>query len=289
MNEQHSMAAGRPKRTPAKPGFTTPERGGSFSVVISDIRESIRLAPVWLYSGWIDVLWKYRRTKLGAFWHTLALGAFVFVMGTIWAVVLKQDPTHHFRYVGTSLIVWSLLSYFVVEGTHCILSSGATALSIRFPFIAFAMGHVWRALLLFGHHCLLYLIIMVVTQFLPGWIALLALPALLLLVANGVWISLLVGIICMRSRDVVPAAASAMQIAMFVTPILWPKDMLGPELAYAVDYNPLYHLVRIVRDPLIGQMPDPVSWIWAVGTLIVGTAVTFWIYGRVRDRIAFWY
>ena len=266
-----------------------PVQGNPFAVTMRDFREAIALAPIWLRWGSLDVLYRFRRTWLGPFWHTLSLGAFVLTMGVIWSTVLHQDPGHYFRYVTTNLMVWTLISSMITEGSGVLIAGQETALSIRFPYPAFAFGHVWRGLLLFAHHFLLYVIVMAATLHSPGWTALLAIPGLLLLTANGVWMTLLAGILCLRRRDLSLVIASAMQIAMFVTPIFWPKDLLGPKLAFAADYNPFFHLVLIIRDPLLGKVPPAVSWLWVLGSLAVGTIVTAWVYGRSRNRLPYWY
>lgn len=267
----------------------SPIPGGPLAVVTEDVSEALRLAPVWLHAGWIDVIWRFRRTRLGPFWHTLGIAAFIITMGVIWSTILHQDPGQYFRFVGTGIIVWGLIASFITDGTSIIIAGQSTALSMRFPYVAFAFAHVWKSLLLFGHHFVLYILIMVGTLHSPGWTVLLAIPGLILAVANGVWMSLLSGMLCLRRRDLGPAIASGMQIMMFVTPVFWPKDMLGPNLGIAADLNPFYHMVRIVRDPLLGIVPDPVSWFWVLGTLVVGLLVTFWSYGLYRDRMAYWY
>jgi ABC-2 type transport system permease protein len=266
-----------------------PAPGGPFVVALRDLDEALRLAPVWIHGGWIDVVWRFRRTKIGPFWHTLGLAAFVLVMGVIWSSVLHQDPFHYFRYVTVSLIVWGLIASFITEGTGILVAGQATTLSMRFPYVAFALAHVWRALLLFAHYFVFYIVVMIGTMYPPGWVGLLAIPALLVLAVNGVWMSLLAGILCLRWRDLVPATHSAMQIAIFATPVYWSKEMLGPKLAIAADYNPLFHLVRILRDPLLGTAPPLESWIWASVTLAIGLTGTFWIYGWKRDRLPYWY
>jgi len=266
-----------------------PAQGGSFSIALQDVIAAFERSSVWIHSGWIDVVWKFRRTRIGPFWHTLNLAAFVIVMGVIWSKVLNQNPVEHFRYVGTNLIIWTLIASFITDGTGIIISGQSTALSMRFPYVAFALGHAWRTLLLFCHHIVLYIGIIVGTLHMPGWQILLFFPALLLLLANGVWMSLLAGMICLKWRDVAPAVGSGMQIMMFVTPVFWPKDLLGPELAYAVDLNPLYHFVRLLRDPMLGAVSPLTTWLWVLGTLVVGSIVTMWIYGRYRDRFAYWY
>ena len=101
--------------------------------------------------------------------------------------------------------------------------------------------------------------------------------------------SLLAGISCLRFRDLTPAIASGMQILMFVTPVFWPPEMLGSRLAFIAQLNPFYHLVLILRDPLLGNVPPLASWLWAIGFLAVGGVGTLFVYGRYRDRFAYWY
>jgi ABC-type polysaccharide/polyol phosphate export permease len=269
--------------------LTSPTQANPFEVAFRDVAHAIQLAPVWLHAGWIDVIWRFRRTRLGPFWHTLGLAAFVLVIGTLWSTILRQDPTVFFRYVTVGMIVWGLIASFVTEGTGIIIAGQATALSMRYPYIAFALAHVWRALLLFAHHFVLYVVVMVGTLHTPGWAALIAVPALVLIAANGVWMSLLVAMMSLRRRDLIPAIASGMQIMMFVTPVFWPKDLLGQNLAWATELNPFYHMVQLVRDPLLGTVPSLTTWLWVIATLIVGSALTLWVYGRYRHRLPYWY
>jgi ABC-2 type transport system permease protein len=258
-------------------------------IALRDCKRAIKLSPMWLHSGWIDMVWRYRRTRIGPFWHTLSLGIYVIVMGVIWSAALKQDSAQYLRFVGTSIVVWSLISSFITEGTATLIAGESTALSMRFPYIAFTFQHVWRSLILFAHHFVLYFLIIIGTWHSPGFVAFWAIPGLLLVLANGVWMSLLAGIVSLRRRDFIPAISSVMQIAIFVTPVFWPKGSLGPQLAYAADFNPLYHLVTIVREPLLGSAPPLVSWAASFFTLFIGSLTTFYIYGRHRDHFAYWY
>jgi ABC-type polysaccharide/polyol phosphate export permease len=267
----------------------SPTPGGAFSIARQDVIEAVGLAPVWLHEGWINVVWRFRRTRLGPFWHTLGLAGFVLTMGVIWSTILKIDPYEYFRYVTVNLIVWSLIAAFITDGTATLVNEQTTALSMRYPYIAFAFAHIWRALLLFAHHFVLYVAVIVFTLYPVGWAVLLAVPGLVLLAANGVWLSLFFGILGLRWRDIAPATSTAMQVLIFVTPVYWPKEMLGPNLAFAADFNPLYHFVRIVRDPLLGTAPPLSSWIWVLSTLAVGTTLTLWVYGRFRERMPYWY
>jgi ABC-type polysaccharide/polyol phosphate export permease len=269
--------------------LVSPVPGNPFAVAISDIVEAFQVSSVWLHTGWINVIWRFRRTKLGTFWHTLGLAGFIVTMSVIWSAVLDQDMASYFKFLTVNLILWTFIASFISEGTGTLLGGQATILSMRFPYFAFAFGHAWRTVLVFAHHFVLYLLMLAITMTNPGWAVLYAIPAFAIIVANGVWVSMLLGILSLRWRDIAPATATAMQVLMLITPVFWPKEMLGPEFAFAADLNPLFHFMQVARDPLLGVTPPLISWLWVLGTLVVGWIVTLWVYGRYRNRMAYWF
>jgi ABC-2 type transport system permease protein len=270
-----------------------PEGQGRLSrwltVASADLDDSIARRDLWIHQGLIDVLRRYRRTRIGPFWHTLQLGAMIVLLGFVWSALFKIDPGSYFLSLTPTLIVWTLISTIVVDGCAVLVAAQATALSIRFPYTAFVFAHLWRALLVFGHHLILLVLIYAAFLRVPGTEILLAVPALLLILVNGFWITLLLSVATLKARDVQQVVASGMQIAMFATPVFWPRELLGPQFAALVDYNPLYHLLRLGRDPFVGQVPPLESWLWAIGMGVVGVMAALFVFGRVRHRLAYWY
>ena len=121
----------------------------------------------------------------------------------------------------------------------------------------------------------------------PGWIALLAVPAVALLCLNGIWAGLLLGLLSARFRDVPQIVANAMQVAFFLTPILWKPDLL-PGRAFVVTYNPFFYAVELVRAPLMGTTPPLESWLAALVATLLGASVALAVFVRYRRRIAYW-
>jgi ABC-type polysaccharide/polyol phosphate export permease len=100
---------------------------------------------------------------------------------------------------------------------------------------------------------------------------------------------MLLGIVCLRFRDVPPVISSALQIAMLITPLFWPADTLtGIKRFVFVELNPLYHVVDIVRGPLIGHVPETVSYAVVIVMAIGGWWLTYAVFKRFRKRIAYW-
>jgi ABC-type polysaccharide/polyol phosphate export permease len=93
----------------------------------------------------------------------------------------------------------------------------------------------------------------------------------------------------MRFRDMQQLIASLVQISMFVTPIFWPPESLhGMGRRFFVDFNPLYHMIDIVRAPLIGNVPASESYIATLVVAVVGWAITYLAFSRFRRRLAYW-
>jgi ABC-2 type transport system permease protein/lipopolysaccharide transport system permease protein len=142
-------------------------------------------------------------------------------------------------------------------------------------------------LIIFAHNCIIYFGVLLYFQLWPGAVALLAIPGLLLVLLNGALVNLCTGMVSARFRDVPQLVSSIVQIVFFVTPIMWKPELLH-EGSYVVTFNPFYHLIEIVRAPLLGSVPSLDSYL-AVGLItIINIAIGFSFFARFRARISYW-
>jgi lipopolysaccharide transport system permease protein len=84
----------------------------------------------------------------------------------------------------------------------------------------------------------------------PGPEALLAIPGLMLIGINMLAGGLLLGMVCASFRDIPPIVANVVQLAFFVSPILWKPELLGDAMVWMA-FNPFYALLETVRGPLL--------------------------------------
>jgi ABC-type polysaccharide/polyol phosphate export permease len=98
---------------------------------------------------------------------------------------------------------------------------------------------------------------------------------------------MLLGMICARYRDVPQLVGNLVQVMMFVTPVFWFSQQLGAR-AKLMAFNPLYHLINVIRAPLLGEAPSLLNYEAVLAIAVVGWAITFFIYARFRKRIAYW-
>ena len=89
-----------------------------------------------------------------------------------------------------------------------------------------------------------------------------------------------------RFRDIPQFINSLAQILFFVTPIMWMPELLGDHLL--LNINPFYHLIEIVRRPLLGFAPTLFDYAVVVLITVLNLAISGAIFVRFRSRIAYW-
>ena len=69
-------------------------------------------------------------------------------------------------------------------------------------------------------------------------------PGLFLVAANCAWITVVLGIVGARYRDIPPLVGNVMQVMMFITPVFWMMAQLPADAQAYLKLNYLLHLSR---------------------------------------------
>ena len=257
------------------------------ALALQDIIGGACAFPLWGMLGWQDIRLRYRRSTLGPFWLTISMGALVGGLGVLYAGLFKVDVADYLPFVAAGLVLWGLLSSLINEGCTVFIDAEGIIKQVNLPLSIHVYRLAWRNLIIFAHNAIVYIAAAILFSIQPGWPGLLFLPGLVLLCLNGVWVGLLLGLVSARFRDVPQIVTSIMQIAFFLTPIIW-KPELMPDRAYLLDLNPFFHLMELVRAPALGQTPGLASWLAVLGITLGGWLVTILMYRLYRWRIAYW-
>ena len=277
-------AAGAPTRATAA---FAPPLASQTTLALFDIIEGARACHLWGLLGWQDIRGRYRRSKLGPFWITISMGVLVAALGTLYGSILKVEITVYLPHLTLGFIVWGLISSLITESCSAFTSAGSIITQVNLPLSVHVYRVVWRNLIIFFHNAVIFVVVAVIFSIWPGWAGLLALPGLALVCLNGVWAGLLLGAVSARFRDVPPIVSSIVRIVFFVTPIIWMPGLL-PHRAVFLDFNPFFHILELVRAPLLGQMPGLISWLAVFGITLLGWLVMFVLFRHYRWRIAYW-
>ena len=262
---------------------------------LADLTEGWRQRQLWGHLGWQDIRQRYRRSFLGPIWISITMAITAIALGILYAGLFDTDIDVLLPHLLVGFIVWNFISGCINEGAEVFTSNVGLITHLPAPLSVHLYRLVWRQSLFFVHNAAVYVVMLFVFPQQLHWTAIMVLPAFALLALNGAWAALLFGIVSTRFRDLVPIVQSVMQLAFFMTPIVWIyQDLLTSpnptvrERATLAELNPFLHFLEIVRAPLLGQDQQLHHWVVVGAITVVGWALTLVVLRRYRARVPYW-
>lgn len=248
----------------------------------ANIESSVSLA-------WWDIKMRYKRTLLGPFWITISTGVFVFSLGLLYSQIFGSEINEYLPYLAAGFVVWNLMAQSVTESPAIFIGSRSIISSMQVPLLTHIVRHVSRHTIIFIHTLIIIICVELYVGIRPNLMMLLAIPGLILLVLNVFWMSWLLALLGARYRDISPVLASIFQLMFFLTPIIWQRSVIQMDNSkILIEGNPFYHLVNIVRAPILGKPPDPLNYYVAIGLFSVGSVIAYFMFLKYRRRVAYW-
>ena len=253
----------------------------------SDIVVGLIHWHVWSALGWHDIRQRYRRSILGPFWFTLSTLLMVGVLGFLYSQLLGQEISNYLPYLGIGLVLWQFISTSANEGCMTLIGSGNIIKQIRIPLTTHVCRMVWRNFIILLHSLPVVIVLMLLFghSLTPKFFLLI--PGLFILLLNAVWSGIVFGILCARFRDVAPIIGNLFQVGFFLTPVMWRTADLK-DRAWVAEINPFYHLIEIVRSPILGENVQIASWVWSLCLVFLGFLFAQYLMMRCRVRVAYW-
>ncbi|MBA8842460.1 lipopolysaccharide transport system permease protein [Ochrobactrum sp. RC6B] len=258
-------------------------------VAIGDIVEALSKYRLALIFGWQDVAQRYRRSRVGAFWLTLNMAVFIGALGLIFGTLFQSEMREFLPYLCAGIITWGFISTAIGEGCTTFTSSEGIILQVRMPLFTHILRTIWRNIIIFAHNIVIFPILFVILGRMLNLNVLWAFPGFLVICVNLAWITLILAVLCARFRDMTQVVANVLQVMFYATPIMWMVKILPDHVSRAfIEWNPFFHLIELVRAPLLGTAPTMLDWGFTIALAIVGWTIAIVFFGRYRWRVAYW-
>jgi ABC-type polysaccharide/polyol phosphate export permease len=254
----------------------------------ADMARSLRLRQlVWELAG-NDIFAGVHLTMLGPIW--LIVQPLLWML-TIVLLVQPSLPDKQFNYplyVAVGIIFYSGIQTFMTGGTQVFVKEKSRILNVALPLSVFAMKNMARVLIELVVTSPIIIVTMIFSRPDFGPAMLLALPGILIYFVFGFGVTLALGTIASRFADVIYLTMAAMRVMLFMTPVFWlPEQTRGARHVFA-NFNPLYHILTVVREPLMGVTPAPLHYVVASLTALGALAAGLTLFARFRGRIPLW-
>ena len=249
-----------------------------------------------------EVKGQYRRTVFGQLWSMLNPLATMLVYTLVFSLIFRARPAAadpsgldiYPLWLMSGLLAWSYFDRVVSGGLNSITSNANLIKKVYFPrmhlpfSVSLSVGFTWCielgvliiALLVFGGMPL-------------PWVPLLVFfMALLLLMAVGV--ALMLAILNVHFRDTQHFVAIILQMWMFLTPIIYPVNLVANAAAERGEWiltvyrlNPMERFVEVFRNLLYdNRLPAWDDALYCVGAAVIVFLLGFWAFSRNEKRLA---
>ena len=244
-----------------------------------DLNELYQERRLLYYFIWRELKSRYKQTVVGVFWVILQ-PLFLVSIFSLFISQLGRDSAYgvpYFIFAYTGILFWGLFSSIVNRVSNSIVTNGSVIRKIYFPRIILPLSGVAVAFVDFVATALIFLLLIAVFQIevhLLGF--LLFIPMILLTVMAALGIGLLFAAINVKYRDIKHALPFTIQAWFFLTPIIYPIDVIPDEVKDFVFLNPMTGVTALLRVELFAP-GEPFPWYWIATSM--GSALLMFVVG----------
>jgi len=250
-----------------------------------------RARHFWIHLVRSDLRSKWRRSFFGVLWSVLQpLGLTIlisFVFGKVFG-----SPIHEYApYVLSGIIVWDFFTLSINGGALAFVQADLYIKQCKHPLAIYSLRTVLLnlAVMVIASISLFFWVIF----FLPGtfnvtWLSLFYVAPVFLLIA---WpAATLIAYLGAKYRDIPHMLGLFLQSLWFMSPVYFEIGMFRTAgLDLLVDYNPIYHMLELVRAPLLrGDWPTIDNYVFCGATSLVLILLVLLVGLRNEKKIIFY-
>ncbi|HYO98998.1 MAG TPA: ABC transporter permease [Pyrinomonadaceae bacterium] len=260
----------------------------------ADTWTGIDLGEVWAHRElfyllvWRDLKVRYKQTFLGFTWAILQplLLALVFTvfLGRLMRVPSDGIPYSAFAYVG--LLAWSFFANACMGASYSLIGNAHLIKKVYFPRLLIPCAVVAVRLIDFLAASLILMPMLLYQGITPAW-SLLIFPLLVLeLTLLSLGFGLLLATLNTKYRDIGTLLPVALQLWMFVSPVVYPLTLVPEQWRSVYALNPIVGIIEGMRGAVFGRELD--SYAIAVSAMITVSLLIFSVYcfRRAEEKFA---
>ncbi len=253
--------------------------------VFQDVMHAVRLWPVWVRLGLQDLRLRFRRSVLGIGWIFFNLVIMIIAIGFVYSKLLGQDLKGFLPFLTVGLVIWGYITASIVEGGNAFIAAEGYIKQIGLPIYIYIFRLFVSASLTMLISFLAYVVVGLAYEIHFSWGVLWAGVGILLLGLASLLLITIFAHLNARFRDLAHLASLILQVSFYVTPIIWPPEILRNRgVSWIIDWNPFYHLLEVVRRPLLYSEPAFLLNYQCVGLLLfisfIAAGLVIWRYHR---------
>jgi lipopolysaccharide transport system permease protein len=245
----------------------------------------------WTHLSLSDLRSRWRRSFFGVLWTIIQPLGMTLLLALVFGRIFKVEVREYAPYILSGMIVWEFMTATAVNGALAFVQADAYIKQCHHPLAIYTLRTVFTNIMVLGlsMFSLLGWVLWVMPQNF-GWTWLAALSAFPILILIAWPMATFLAYIATRFRDLPHALGLILQAMWFVSPIYFEAKLFkGGDLHWLVDYNPIYHLLEIVRAPMLrGAWPTAQNYLYCLLTFAFLSLLAVLLGLRAEKKVIFY-
>jgi len=231
---------------------------------------------------------RYKRSILGIAWTMVNPLLTMLVLTLVFSAIFRFPTRQYALYVLSGLLAWNFFAQTTVAAMGDLIWSGGLVGRIFLPKSAFAVSAVGTGVVNLLLALVPYAIIALVVGG-PITPALMLLPvAMLCLAGFALGVGLALSTAAIYFQDVMPTYEIILMAWLYLTPIIYPIDLVPQSVQAVLRWNPMTYLVGLFRTVVYdGRMPSVTALAGALGISSAVLLAGWWIFSRRAREFAY--
>lgn len=223
------------------------------------------LKIIWLYRGFIvgnikrEFQSKYRNSLLGIAWSVLNPLSMIVVYTVIFSQVMRAklpgvDSQYAYSiYLCAGILTWGLFADIVLRSQNVFIDNANLIKKLNFPRICLPVTVIGSALLNFSIIFSLFTIFLIVSSDFPGLAYFSLIPVLLVMIVFATGLGMVIGVLNVFFRDIGQLFNIVLQFWFWLTPIIYPSNILPSSLKPFMAFNPMAGVISACQKILVNK------------------------------------
>jgi ABC-2 type transport system permease protein len=253
-----------------------------------EVKEAWRYRDLILFLVRRDITARYKRSVLGIGWTMLNPLGMMIVLSIVFSQVFRTNMVGYPAYVLSGLIAWTFFSQTSSNAINILVWGGDLFQRIYIPRSTFAISAIGTGLVNLVLSMVPLMAVMLVIRIPLHLTILLAPLAMILLALFSLGIGLLISTIGIYFADVVEMYVIVLMAWMYLTPVIYPLDILPVNVQSWLQLNPMVHLVGLFRSLVFyGVVPPIEQWLLTFALALVTFLIGWLVFSGKSDEFAY--
>ncbi|HVT61898.1 MAG TPA: ABC transporter permease [Legionellaceae bacterium] len=245
----------------------------------------------WMHLALSDLRSKWRRSYMGVCWSILQPLGMTILLALVFSQLFHANVMMYAPYILSGMITWEFISASLTGGSLAFVQADAYIKQCKHPLAIYSLRLILSnmiSLMLASTILWIWALCVFPQNINSSWLAILSFFPILALI---IWpLASLLAYLGARFRDIPHAMGLILQALWFISPVYFEENIFRKGgLSDLVDYNPIYHLLQIIRAPLLaGQWPSATNYLFCFGTALLFTGLAILVGRKAESKVIFY-